>query len=158
MRLEYRTARPEDIAECVVLRGVTRENAVSAERLRAAGITVESWSEQTRTGSLIGYVCVSDGRIAGYCFGSPLTGEVVVLALLPVFECKGIGRTLLELVVLDLGRAGQTKFFLGCSPDPSTRSHGFYRHLGWRSTERFDAAGDEVLEYTLNERSEMNFL
>jgi len=25
--------------------------------------------------------------------------------------------------------------------------YGFYRHLGWRSTGTFDAAGNEVLEY-----------
>ena len=146
MPLDYRPARPDDIAECVVLRGRTRENAVSRERLEAAGITVDTWAGDTRTGALVGYVCTSEGAIAGYCFGSPVTGEVVVLALLPPFEGRGIGRTLLERVVDDLRRAGHARLFLGCSPDPATRSYGFYRHLGWRSTGRFDGAGDEILE------------
>src|SRR4030095_5798108 len=141
MPLEYRPARAEDIAECVVLRGMTRENAVSIERLRAAGITVESWSEDTRAGALVGHVCVCDTRIAGYCFGSPRTGEVVVLALLPTFEGRGIGQALLERVVQDLRGAGHTRLFLGCSADPASRSFGFYRHLGWRSTGTFDTAG-----------------
>ncbi|MER2177626.1 MAG: GNAT family N-acetyltransferase, partial [Stenotrophomonas maltophilia] len=26
------------------------------------------------------------------------------------------------------------------------RSHGFYRHLGWRPTGEIDSLGDEVLE------------
>ena len=149
MRSEYRRARPEDIAECVALRGMTRENAISVERLRAAGITVYSWSDDTRSGALVGHVCVSGSRIAGYCFGSPRTGEVVVLALLPAFEGRGIGQALLERVVKDLRGAGHTRLFLGCSSDPASRSFGFYRHLGWRSTGTFDAAGDEVLEWTV---------
>jgi hypothetical protein len=49
-------------------------------------------------------------------------------------------------VVEDLRAAGHARLFLGCSPDAATRSHGFYRHLGWRSTDTFDGAGDEILE------------
>jgi GNAT superfamily N-acetyltransferase len=147
MPLDYRAARAEDIAECFVLRGKTRENAIDRQRLEAAGVTVDSWTEETRSGALVGHVCTSEGTIVGYCFGSPVTGEVVVLALLPPFEGRGIGRALLERVVHDLRRAGHARLFLGSSPDPATRSHGFYRHLGWRSTGRSDAAGDEVLEY-----------
>ncbi|AOL03485.1 hypothetical protein WI95_05830 [Burkholderia contaminans] len=29
---------------------------------------------------------------------------------------------------------GFTSLFLGCSTDPASRSHGFYRHLGWTPT------------------------
>ena len=150
MTVAFRPAVPDDIAACVVLRGMTRENAVSAERLRAAGITVESWADETRSGALLGHVCVSDARIVGYCFGAPRTGEVVVLALLPSFERRGIGRRLLERVVQDLRRAGHARLFLGCSTDPATRSHGFYRHLGWRPTGKLDAHRDEVLELVVD--------
>ena len=145
--LVYRAARPEDAAECVILRGKTRQNAISAERLAAMGITAESWAQDVRTGEAPGHVCQCDGRIVGYCFGARSSGEVVVLALLPEFENQGIGKELLRLVVQGLRGLGFRRLFLGCSPDPSTRSHGFYRHLGWRSTHTFDAAGDEVLEY-----------
>jgi GNAT superfamily N-acetyltransferase len=78
------------------------------------GITVESWSEDTRSGALVGYICVCETTIAGYCFGSPATSEVVVLALLPAFERQGIGRKLLGRVVQDLRRAGHRRLFLGC--------------------------------------------
>ena len=57
------------------------------------------------------------------------------------------GKTLLDMMVRDLRALGFERLFLGCSADPKTRSHGFYRHLGWRSTGKFDAAGDEILEY-----------
>ena len=147
MRIEYRPAVAGDAAACVALRGRTRENAVSEARLAAAGITAASWSEAIRSGALPGHVCSANGGIVGYCFGDSATGEVVVLALLPEFEDRGIGRALLSMVTSDLRARGFDRLFLGCSADPSTRSYGFYRHLGWRSTGAFDRAGDEVLEY-----------
>lgn len=145
--VEFRPARPEDAAECVALRGQTRENAVSRERLESLGITAQTWGEDIRTGELPGYVGWANGRMVGYCFGSRTEGEVVVLALLPPFEAQGIGRALLHRVCNDLAALGHQRLFLGCSADPQSRSYGFYRHLGWRSTGAFDARGDEILEY-----------
>ena len=142
----YRKAAPNDIAACIELRGRTRENAIPAERLRAMGITLESWTADVADGSLAGYVCMAGSTLAGYCFGARDTGEIVVLALLPQFESRGIGRALLELMVRDLEALGFERLFLGCSSDPATRSYGFYRHLGWRSTGKLDAHRDEVLE------------
>lgn len=147
--LSYRLAIPEDIPACLELRGKTRENAISPERLARMGITIESWAEDLRTGTLPGYVCTDQEVIAGYCFGEAATGEVVVLALLPAYERRGVGRQLLGLVVEHLRLLGHHRLFLGCSADPSTRSNGFYRHLGWASTGTFDRAGDEVLELYL---------
>jgi GNAT superfamily N-acetyltransferase len=141
-----RPATADDVPACLDLRGRTRENAIPAERLAAMGITAESWSADVRSGLLPGHVCSDGAAIVGYCFGDASTGEVVVLALLPAYEGRGIGRRLLGLVVEHLARAGHARLFLGCSSDPRTRSHGFYRHLGWRSTGSIDANGDEVLE------------
>lgn len=145
--LAYRTAVPDDAAACVALRGRTRENAVSAERLRAIGITAQTWGDDIGSGALPGHVCCAGNEIVGYCFGATGDGEIVVLALLPAYERRGIGRELLARVVRDLAALGKTRLFLGCSSDPASRSHGFYRHLGWRSTGQFDKHGDEILEY-----------
>ena len=131
------------------MRGRTRENAVSAQRLAALGITAESWGADIASGRLPGFVLMAHERLVGYCFGDRDTGEVVVLALLPEAEARGLGRRLLGRVVDELRASGHRRLFLGCSSDPATRSHGFYRHLGWRSTGTFDAACDEVLELTL---------
>ena len=146
MLLKYRSALPTDAETCVVLRGKTRENAVSEHALRARGITGKSWGNDIRTGVLPGYVCVVDEEIVGYCFGASSSGEIVVLALLPEFESRGIGRELLIRMTRYLAELGHSRLFLGCSPDPGGRSYGFYRHLGWRSTETFDSYGDEILE------------
>ena len=147
MNVVYRTAVPQDVAACIDLRGKTRENAISVERLRAMGVTLESWTRDIADEALPGYVCLSGGKIVGYCFGVKATGEIAVLALLHEFENGGIGKTLLTKMVQHLRSLGFTRLFLGCSSNPKTRSYGFYRHLGWRSTGAFDAANDELLEY-----------
>jgi ribosomal protein S18 acetylase RimI-like enzyme len=143
---KYRPALPEDAAECVVVRGRTRQNAASEEWLRSIGITSKSWGENIRSGALPGDVCVVDGEIVGFCFGVRETGEIQVLAVLPDFENCGVGRELLDRTSKELAKLGHARLFLGCSPDPASRSYGFYRHLGWRSTGTFDKYGDEILE------------
>ncbi len=147
MPLHFRKAVPADVPACVELRGKTRENAFSVEQLNAAGVTEASWRDAVADGGLPGHVCTSDNDIVGYCFGDGTTGEVVVLALLPTAEGRGVGKHLLNLVLQDLSQLGFRRFVLGCSSNPAHRSYGFYRHLGWVSTGTVDAAGDEVLEY-----------
>lgn len=148
-QFQFRRAVPADAEECVRIRGQTRENAVPVERLRSAGITVESWAKDIESDSLPGFVCESAGAMVGYCFGSKASGEVIVLALLPAYEDQGLGRRLLDMVVDQLRGFGHERLFLGCSPDPHCRSYGFYRHLGWRTTGTSDPHGDEVLELLL---------
>ena len=144
--LNIRPALPADAEDCVRLRGMTRENAVSADRLASLGITALSWSNDIESGKLPGWVCTDYSEMVGYCFGDSATGEVVVLALLPAYEAQGLGRRLLDLVCQHLESLGHSTLFLGCAADPQVRSHGFYRHLGWRSTGSIDRHGDEVLE------------
>ena len=146
MALTYRPALPEDAAECVVMRGKTRQNPASEEFLRSLGITRESWADNIRSGAVLGHVCLQGERIVGYCFGSCDSGEIQVLAVLPDHESRGIGRKVLELTTAELASLGHHRLFLGCSPDPSSRSHGFYRRLGWHYTGALDHHGDEILE------------
>ncbi len=148
MTIEFKPATPDDSAEYVRLRGLTRENAVSEGRLRSLGITAETWAHDIRSSELLGFVCHSNQQLVGYCFGNSSSGEVVVLAVRPAFEGQGIGRHLLSLVVAALRGQGHKRLFLGCSSDPTVRSHGFYRHLGWCSAGTVDDLGDEVLELT----------
>lgn len=146
MSIIYRSALAEDAAECIRLRALTRENAVTEAELAAAGITRDTWAAGIATGLYPGVVALDGDVLAGYCFAHRDTGEIVVLALLPQYEGRGVGKTLLTRVVELLRQRGFARVFLGCAADPGVRSHGFYRHLGWRSTGTFDDAGDEILE------------
>ncbi|HEY0800693.1 MAG TPA: GNAT family N-acetyltransferase, partial [Steroidobacteraceae bacterium] len=144
---------PCDIAQCIDIRGKTRENAISAKALADIGITETSWSAQVATASLPGYICMASGRMVGYCFGAAESGEIVVLALLPEHESKGIGKELLRLAMSKLHSLGHKRLFLGYNDDPNVRSYGFYRHLGWHPNGETDSHGDEVLEYIFNATS-----
>lgn len=147
MSIFYRQAAAEDAAACIALRTQTRENAVTEAELAEAGITAQTWGAGIEEGLYPGFVAVDGDRLAGYCFGHRDTGEIVVLALLPQYEGQGVGKTVLRMTCDALRQRGFARLFLGCATDPAVRSYGFYRHLGWRSTGTFDAAGDEVLEY-----------
>lgn len=145
--ITFHAADADDAAAFIELRGKTRQNAVSQERLAEVGITADSWAEMMRSGNLPGHACHRDGQLAGYCFGDRDTGEIVVLALLPEFEGLGIGKTLLARVMAELRAQGHARLFLGCSSDPASRSYGFYRYLGWTATGETDKYGDDVLEF-----------
>ena len=149
----YRPAVPADAHACIVLRGQTRENAIRAATLASYGITTESWAQSIETEHSFGVVCIDVFRIVGYCFGDSHTGEILVLALLPQYEGRGIGKTLLSRIATHLGQVGHERLFLGCSRNPEHRSYGFYRHLGWKATGTADAHGDEVLELSLRVES-----
>jgi len=144
-----REATPEDTNACIALRGNTRENAMSAGQLEAIGITVETWSQATASGEIVGYVAEHLGNLQGFCFGHLASGEILVLAIHPEAEGHGLGKALLRRVTECLQRQGHHRLHLSCNPDPGSRSYGFYRHEGWRSAGVFDANGDEVLELHL---------
>ncbi|HEL3863452.1 TPA: GNAT family N-acetyltransferase [Stenotrophomonas maltophilia] len=146
MTIRYRDAHPDDAAACIDLRGRTRENAFSAAQLAELGITTQSWAEGICNGNFIGRIACDGERMAGYGFADRESGEVLVLALLPEYENLGIGRRLLQDVVSLARDAGHHRLFLACSADPRSRSHGFYRHLGWCPTGEIDETGDEILE------------
>ena len=149
MNLNYRRAISEDTALCIDIRGKTSENAWSVEQLNAIGITHELWSQGIKDDSIPGYVCTSHEKIVGYCFGERKTGEILVLAILPKYENKGIGKILLNKMISCFSYYGFKRLFLGCSADQQSRSHGFYRHLGWKPTGKLDDNNDEILELIL---------
>jgi secondary thiamine-phosphate synthase enzyme len=141
----FRALREGDIEEIFDVRGATRENAISRERLAAMGITPASIAEHLAAGTTRGWVCSSGSRIVGFCIAERATGEVLVLAVLPAFEGRGIGKTLLSLAVEWLRSFTPARVWLGASSDPATRSYGFYRSLGWRPVGEKDTHGDEIL-------------
>lgn len=147
--ISVRPALAADAANCIALRGATRDNAISAQDLESMGITVESWGQATADGAIIGFVAENESSLLGFCFGDIESGEILVLAVAAQADGCGLGRALLFRVVDQLGQLGHKRLFLGCSTDPAARSHGFYRHLGWTPTGKLDGNDDEILELRL---------
>lgn len=145
MGLEFRPTGPRDIEATFAIRASTRQNPIPRSALMAMGITPESVREGFATGGLVGRVCADAGRLVGFCTGDTATGEVLVLAVLPEYEGRGIGARLLAAVAEELRSRGAKRVWLTASSDPAIRAHGFYRAQGWVPTGRKLENGDEEL-------------
>jgi GNAT superfamily N-acetyltransferase len=147
MELLFRETLPSDIEGLFSVRARTRENAFSKEALASIGVTAESIAKQMASGRLKGWVCLDSSTLVGFCNGDKETGEVLVLAVLPDYERRGIGAGLLARVVDWLRSVGCNAIWLAASPDARMRAHGFYRSLGWRPSGKKDHHGDEILVF-----------
>ncbi len=147
MELIFRETLRSDIEGLFSVRARTRENPNSKEQLASLGITAESIVKQMASGRLKGWVCLDSSTLVGFCSGDAETGEVLVLAVLPDYEGRGIGTHLLSRVVEWLRSVGSHTIWLAASPDSRIRAHGFYRSLGWRPNGEIDENDDEILEF-----------
>lgn len=100
MELIFRETLRSDIEGLFSVRARTRENPISKEQLASLGITAESIAKQMASGRLKGWVCLDSSTLVGFCSGDAETGEVLVLAVLPDYEGRGIGTNLLSRVVV----------------------------------------------------------
>lgn len=149
--LQYRKTQRNDVEAQFDVRSKTRENPISKARLAGMGVTPASMVEGLESGELCGWVCLNDTSVVGFCTGHIATGEVLVLAVLPAFEGRGIGKQLLGRVVEDLQQAGANLIWLSADSNSAVRAHGFYRQLGWLPSGEVLDNGDEILElrYTI---------
>jgi GNAT superfamily N-acetyltransferase len=99
------------------------------------------------SGRMKGWVCLHGSTLVGFCNGEAETGEVLVLAVLPNYERRGIGANLLLHVVEWHRTVGSNTIWLAASPDARIRAHGFYRSLGWRPNGKKQQNGDEILVF-----------
>ena len=151
VQLSYRKAAVTDLERCAVIRGLTRDNPIDRETLKAIGVTTENWAPKMEGGIYIGYVAEDQDVVVAYCYGDIQSGEVLVLAVLPDYEGSGVGKKLLSLVAEELFLADLDELWLAASANPAIRAHGFYRHIGWQPTLTYDHNGDEILKLGKND-------
>jgi GNAT superfamily N-acetyltransferase len=141
----FRPTVPDDVDALFEVRSRTREHGLSKQQLAEIGVTPESVAADIVSGKVKSWICWDGSAPVGFCNGDSETGEVLVLAVLADYEGRGIGKRLLASVVEALRAAGCGTLWLAASSNPAARSHGFYRHLGWRPTGRKLENGEEIL-------------
>ena len=93
----FRGIELADIASLFEVRVRTWHNERGAEELKELGITPDSVAVRLRE-THRGWLCESDGHVVGFAIGNRADGELWVIAVLPEFENRGIGRHLLSKV------------------------------------------------------------
>lgn len=76
-----------------------------------------------------GWVCEAQGEVAGFAIVDLSCSNIWALFVDPLYEKKGIGRQLHDLMVSWSFAVGQSRLWL--STDPGTRAEVFYRKAGW---------------------------
>ena len=121
----------QDVDALFEMRAETRENSMTKETLATLGITPASIAEGLQV-NLKGWLYEDNGTVAGFTMGDAATGEMMVIAILPAYEGRGIGRQLMQKVESWLFSHGHKELWLTEHPDPNLRSYHFYRHLNWK--------------------------
>jgi ribosomal protein S18 acetylase RimI-like enzyme len=122
-----------DVDALFELRSKTRQNSMTKEELAALGITPVSIAGGLQD-NLKGWLCEDEGTLAGFTMGDAATGEMMVIAILPEYENRGIGSQLMQKIETWLFSHGHKELWLSEYPDPALRAYHFYRHLGWKPT------------------------
>ena len=90
----FRPIETSDVEQLLAVRISMRENVLKRDQLAEMGITPQSTIEAMRSG-LKGYLCEVGGQTEGFAMANLETREIAVIAVLPEFEGRGIGRELL---------------------------------------------------------------
>lgn len=144
MKLVFREMTAEDLPATFAVRLSTVENAITMDRLeRDYGVTPERVAD-AMTRDVKGWLCEHSGSVVGFAMGNRSSGEVLVVAVHPDYEGRGVGKGVLARVCEWLFRGGHEEIWLLTTPDPALRARGFYQALGWRGTGR-RVRDDEVM-------------
>ena len=133
-----------DIQDVLVLRKSTVENIVTQEDFDAWGVSTDSLARALND-NVKGWVYEVEGKIVGYVMAASDSAQVLVLAVHPQFEGKGVGGGLLGVAESWLCSNGHSRLWLKTSTNKSFRAYGFYLHHGWRSTGEIEGK-DEIFE------------
>jgi GNAT superfamily N-acetyltransferase len=128
--LIYKDIGANDIPSLFVVRIATRENAYTMDGLERLGITEASVTDMIKT-THRGWLCEVDKQVIGFAIGNRKNGEMWVIAVLPEYEGKGVGKELLIRVEDWLWSEGWNEIWLTTGIDPSLRAYRFYRSQGW---------------------------
>jgi GNAT superfamily N-acetyltransferase len=128
--MTFREIMTADIQSLFYVRSRTRENTYTLEELTRAGITEESVSQKL-SASYKGWLCEIDKSVVGFSMADRDTGELWVIAVLPEFECQGIGNRLMALAEAWLWEMGCDRGWLTTSINKGFRAYGFYLSRGW---------------------------
>ena len=123
--MRFREAIPSDIPGMQVVRHLVKENVLSDPALVKDIDYIEYLTSRGK-----GWVCEVDNRIVGFAIADLKEHNIWALFIDPVFEGKGIGYRLHQLMMDWYFNNSIETVWL--STAPATRGYQFYRNRGWK--------------------------
>ena len=127
---QIRLAQRDDIETLFEIRTSVVENYQSREEIAALGITPDSVAEMLDT-DCCAWIAELESRAIGFAIASATDQTLFGIFVLPEFEGRGVGRTLIETAEAWFWSQNIDEIWLVTGNEPTLRAYGFYQHLGW---------------------------
>ena len=127
MNIRTRLALSSDIEDIFDVRTSVKENYLSREEMELMGITESRVSDMIEK-SRCAWVAVDDGKVIGFSMIILDEGSLFAAFVLPEYEGRGVGRSLVELAEQELFKHHEVAWL---ETDKNSRAAEFYRRLGW---------------------------
>lgn len=127
MSINTRLALPSDIEGIFNVRTSVKENHLSREEMEQMGINeivVTDMIEKNRCA----WVAVEDDKVIGFSMILPDEGCLFAVFVLPEYEGRGVGRSLVGLAEQELFKHHELAWL---ETDKNSRAAKFYMQLGW---------------------------
>lgn len=121
----FREATTADIPQIQVVRNSVKENTLSDPSM-----VTDLDCEEFLTHRGKGWVCETDNQIVGFAIIDLKEKNIWALFVHPLFEGKGIGKKLQQLMLSWYFNSHHESLWLGTAP--GTRAEKFYRKSGWK--------------------------
>ncbi|MEB7501779.1 GNAT family N-acetyltransferase [Leclercia pneumoniae] len=127
MNVRTRLALPSDIEGIFDVRTSVKENHLSREEMEQMGITESSVIDMIEK-NRCAWVAVDNGKIIGFSMILPDEGSLFAAFVLPEYEGRGVGRSLVQLAEQELFKHHEVAWL---ETDKNSRAAKFYKRLGW---------------------------
>lgn len=127
MNVRTRLALSSDIEGIFDVRTSVKENHLSREEMEQMGITESSVIDMIEK-NRCAWVAVDNGKIIGFSMILPDEGSLFAAFVLPEYEGRGVGRSLVQLAEQELFKHHEVAWL---ETDKNSRAAKFYKRLGW---------------------------
>jgi GNAT superfamily N-acetyltransferase len=127
IKMAFREATLQDIPQIQIVRHAVKENVLSNP-----GLVTDKDCANYLVNRGKGWVCEVEGEIVGFAIADLKDDSIWALFVHPLYERKGVGKQLHELMLDWYFSNGKSKIWLGTSAN--TRAVSFYKKAGWLET------------------------